>query len=106
MRVRNVNELLHLLAGGRLILIKWTADWCGPCRALAPKLAQLAEEFPAARFIDLDIDNKEFASLRKFNKVTSIPRIQLVRGPEVVAELNVAPPLEQVRSALARSTQV
>ncbi len=39
------------------VLVDVHADWCGPCRQVAPILAELSEELDWMRFTRLDVDS-------------------------------------------------
>lgn len=43
-------------AENKLCVIDFTATWCGPCKAVAPKFHQLAEECKDALFFVVDVD--------------------------------------------------
>lgn len=64
-------------------LIDFYADWCGPCRMIAPLIEELASEFAGkANIAKLDIERSQ-AVTSDFN-VTSIPTVVLVKdGKEV-----------------------
>ncbi len=60
------NEPFHLtdanfdekLRNNSVVLVDFWADWCGPCRALAPTIELLAEEYAGKALIaKLDVDN-------------------------------------------------
>ncbi|OQY26316.1 MAG: thioredoxin [Anaerolineaceae bacterium 4572_5.1] len=53
-----------VLEAGTPILIDFTADWCGPCKMMAPVLAELAKEWEGKiKILKLDVDeNKEIAA--------------------------------------------
>ena len=42
---------------GGLAVIDLYADWCGPCRMLAPILAELEEEYPDVKFCKINVDS-------------------------------------------------
>lgn len=45
-----------------LVVVKFSATWCGPCRASAPIFAQISEAFPSVIFVEVDVDKaKELA---------------------------------------------
>lgn len=41
----------------RLIVVDYSATWCGPCRAIAPKYEALAENYDEAILLHVDIDS-------------------------------------------------
>ena len=60
-----------------LVVIDLYADWCGPCRMLAPILAELESEMKDVKFAKINVD--EQAELASLFKVSSIPMIALVK---------------------------
>ena len=60
-----------------LAVIDLYADWCGPCRMLAPILAELEEEYPEVKFCKINVDNDP--ELAKAFNVTSIPMVAFVK---------------------------
>ncbi|CAL5193877.1 unnamed protein product [Lathyrus oleraceus] len=40
----------------KLIVVDFTASWCGPCRFMAPTFAELAKEKPHIIFLKVDVD--------------------------------------------------
>ncbi len=60
-----------------LVVIDLYADWCGPCKMLAPTIDALEEEFPDVKFCKVNVDNDP--DLARMFKVDSIPFIALVK---------------------------
>ena len=60
-----------------LVVIDLYADWCGPCRMLAPVLAELEAEYPDVKFCKINVD--EEAELARAFNVSSIPMIAFVK---------------------------
>ena len=61
-----------------LVVIDFYADWCGPCRMLAPVMAELEKDYPAVKFCKINVDN--VPDLASIFKVQSIPFIALVKN--------------------------
>ena len=61
-----------------LVVIDLFADWCGPCRMLAPILAELEGEYPDVKFCKINVD--EEIELAKAFKVQSIPMVAFVKN--------------------------
>ena len=73
------------------ILVDFWAEWCGPCKTIAPILEEFATE-QSDRFVigKLDVD-ANVATATKF-AVMSIPTLLLFKNGEVVARLVGAKP--------------
>jgi thioredoxin 1 len=79
------------------VLVEFTAQWCPPCRALAPILAEVAIE-QAARLTVLALDVDDNPALAERYGVMSFPTLILFRDGQPVKQLIGARP----KSALLR----
>ncbi len=65
-----------------LVLVDFWAEWCGPCRMVAPIIEELSGEMPQVTFAKLNIDeNQETA--QKLG-ITSIPTLLIYKDGEMV----------------------
>ena len=60
-----------------LVVIDLYADWCGPCKMLAPILSELEGEYENVKFGKINVDNEP--ELAAAFKVKSIPMVALVK---------------------------
>lgn len=71
--VSNYDEYIQLTKESACV-IKFTADWCGPCKAMAPLYNELAEAHSnKANFLEVDLDAA--SKIANFENVTGIPLI-------------------------------
>ena len=60
-----------------LVVIDLYADWCGPCKMLAPVLDEIEKETPDVKFCKVNVD--EEPNIARIFKVESIPFVALVK---------------------------
>lgn len=75
----------------QLVLVDFWADWCAPCRIIAPILKQIAEEFEDELCIaKLEVDEGENMKLAGQYKVRGFPTIILFKNGEPVDRFSSA----------------
>ena len=72
----------EVLKTSELVIVDFYADWCGPCKMVAPVIEQLAEENKDVKIGKLNVDNAPGIAA-KF-KVMTIPTILYIKNGEVV----------------------
>ena len=84
-----------------LCVIDLYADWCGPCRMLAPLLDELEREYPDVKFCKINVDDER--ELAAEFRVESIPMVAFVKD-DTFLDLSVGlVPKESLVSLLEES---
>lgn len=89
--VNDANFDAEVIKSSTPVLVDFWAEWCGPCKMIAPTLEELAKEYDGKLKIGkLDVDNNQAVSL-KFG-IRSIPTLLIFKGGQVVDQLIGAVP--------------
>lgn len=68
----------HLASTEKLVIVDFTASWCGPCLRIAPFYKQLSEKFPQGLFLKVDINVCENTAMA--HGVTSMPTFMFFKN--------------------------
>ena len=85
----------EILQSSQPTVVDFWADWCAPCRAVAPTVARLAEEFEGRVTVG-KVNVDEEPELARSYGIRSIPALLVFRDGEVVDQIVGALPFEQL----------
>ncbi|XP_020578604.1 thioredoxin H1-like [Phalaenopsis equestris] len=69
----------------KLVIVDFTATWCGPCRFIAPIFADLAKKFTEAIFLKVDVDELKEVSAEW--KVEAMPTFLFLKDGQLVDKM-------------------
>ena len=79
----NKNNIDELLASGQPVVIDFWAEWCGPCRMIAPVVEELAAEYEGKVIIGkCDVEENDEITMKY--GVRNIPTIIFLKDGQVV----------------------
>eukprot|EP00523_Entomoneis_sp_CCMP467_P012422 CAMPEP_0168792438 /NCGR_PEP_ID=MMETSP0725-20121227/14520_1 /TAXON_ID=265536 /ORGANISM="Amphiprora sp., Strain CCMP467" /LENGTH=107 /DNA_ID=CAMNT_0008843083 /DNA_START=106 /DNA_END=426 /DNA_ORIENTATION=- len=69
----------------KLVVIDFTASWCGPCKMISPIFEQMASENPEVEFVKVDVDETD--DVAGTCGIRAMPTFQFYKGGEKVEEM-------------------
>lgn len=69
------------------MFVDFFAEWCGPCKQVAPKLEAYAEQYPDVTFLKVDVDNDATQELSSKNGISAMPTFIAFLGGEEVGKV-------------------
>ena len=86
-----------------VVVLDFYANWCGPCRAIAPRFEELSRKYGNVNFVKVNVD--QYGSLAGKYLIQSMPTFVVLKDGVVIdtfmgsdkisADSNAASPLEQ-----------
>lgn len=73
-----------------LVVVDCFAEWCGPCKAISPKLEEFSETYTAAKFYKIDVD--ELSTVAADLGVRAMPTFILYKNGKKVSDVVGANP--------------
>ncbi|MDR3123620.1 MAG: thioredoxin [Treponema sp.] len=77
------------------VLVDFWADWCGPCKMMAPMLEDIAEEYKGRlKIAKVDVDKE--AELAEQHNISTIPALVLYKEGRIQAQRSGAIPKHEI----------
>lgn len=94
----NVNDAdfqKEVIESDKPVLVDFWAEWCGPCRMIAPHVKQIANDYSESlKVAKVDVD--ENPAIPGRYGIIGIPTLMLFKNGEVVARITGALPKDRI----------
>ena len=80
--VNKENFQQEVLQSDKPVLIDFWANWCGPCRMIAPIIEEIAQEREDIKVVKIDVDEAQELAIQY--QIMSIPTLLVVEKGKVV----------------------
>ena len=78
--VKTVEEFENILKTNEKVVIDFYADWCVPCKKLAPEFQKLSNQYDSVSFIKINVDTEDIRSLVEDYKITALPTFVFIKS--------------------------
>lgn len=96
---QNFEEVIH--GDSQPVLIEFWADWCGPCRMMAPTIERIKAEYSNQLLVGkVNVDNEP--DLIERHRISSIPTVFIMRDGELLDRLVGARPYDDLESIVKK----
>ena len=96
-KTNDQNFKTDVLDAKQPVLVDFWAEWCGPCKAIAPSLEELSEEMASKlKIVKINVD--ENPSISQTYSIRSIPALMIFKNGEKVSEKMGALPKSALQS--------
>lgn len=99
MKITNDNFEAEVMKSEKKVLLDFYADWCGPCKMVAPIVDRLAQEHPEYKVGKINVDDSPELAIRF--RVDRIPTLVVIENGQIVNQTLGAKTLEQLLELLA-----
>ncbi len=99
--VTDSNFQTEVLKSEKPVLLDFWAEWCGPCKMIAPVVEELAKEFDGKLKVGkVDVDSNQQTSMQY--GIRSIPTLLIFKGGKVVDQLIGAVPKKMLAEKVSK----
>lgn len=83
-KVNNVNEFNEVINSDNLTVVKFSADWCGPCRTLAGIMDDVTPDYQNVNFIEIDVEGDGMDEIVSNYSIRHIPVLAFIKNGKLL----------------------
>jgi len=91
----------QVIKSDKLVVVDFSAEWCGPCRMVTPIIHELAEEYDG-RIVAGEVNVDDNPQITMNYKVKNIPTVLFIKNGEVVDKQVGAVPKSTYKSLVEK----
>jgi len=96
-----MSRFSDLINSGKTVLVDFSAEWCGPCKMMAPILRELAAiTNDDVKIVKIDVDKNQEAAMEY--RVQSVPTLIIFKDGAVKWRQSGVVPAQQLKSILEK----
>ncbi len=94
----------EVLTSEKVVVVDFWAEWCGPCKMIAPIVEELAEEYEGKiKFAKIDVDSSP--NIASKYGIRGIPNLTIFDKGEIVGQLIGVQPKASIKKRLDETIQ-
>lgn len=97
-QVNDKNFDSEVLKATELVVVDFWAEWCGPCRMVAPVIEELSKEYEDVKFFGLDVDSNPNIAVQQ--SIRNIPAIVFFKNGQPIDRIVGAVPKTQIKNKI------
>ncbi|KAI3657527.1 hypothetical protein MP638_003722 [Amoeboaphelidium occidentale] len=99
--VQSSKEFKEIIASGKVVVVDFYAEWCGPCKFIAPKIEAFSQTYTSAVFLKVDVD--VLADLAGEYGIQAMPTFQIFKNGQKISEV-VGADANKLEAAIKKAT--
>ena len=103
-KIKETSEFENIVnSSAKLLVIDYKAEWCGPCKRMAPLFEELSNQYDeSCEFLTVDCD--ELPELAAQRGVASLPTFELIKNSKALEQVIGANP-SKLEQAITRNLE-
>ena len=83
-KVNNVNEFNEVINSDNLTVVKFSADWCSPCRTLTGIMDDVTPDYQNVNFIEIDVEGDGMDEIVSNYSIRNIPVLAFIKNGKLL----------------------
>jgi thioredoxin 1 len=96
--IKSFEEFTNIVSSG-YVVVNFTAQWCGPCKQLTPKLEELLTAYPNIMIYKVDVD--ECVDIAEAHQVEAMPTTVFFKDGEIQKQKVMGADIQKIRKMIA-----